>query len=90
MVNRKSVLQRLVPLAGMVLAAPFAQADASYRETVQITGGALIETLKNIPFMPKSMKQILEPMVSRKALHVDSLYVAPMRCVTDRLERFGA
>lgn len=73
MVNRKSVLQRFVPLAGMVLAAPFAQADASYRETVQITGGSLIETLKNIPFMPKSMKQILEPMVSRKALHGNQL-----------------
>ena len=71
--NRNSIRYRCVPLGGLLLAAGLAHADASYQETVQVTGGSLVDTLKKIPFMPKSMKQILEPMVSRKALHGNQL-----------------
>ena len=69
--------RRANSLAGAILASTLACtlacADASYQETVQITGGALVETLQKIPFMPKSMKQILEPMVSSKALRGNQL-----------------
>jgi hypothetical protein len=67
---RRHVMRRLFQsLAGALFAVSLAQADASYQESVQVTGGSLVDTLKAIPFMPKSMKQILEPTVSRKAVH---------------------
>jgi hypothetical protein len=58
----------------LVLFAPLlisrlALADASYQESVQITGGQLVETLRSVPFLPKSMKQLLDPLKTTKMVH---------------------
>jgi hypothetical protein len=50
-----------------------AWADAAYQESVQITGGQLVDSLKSIPFMPKSFKQMLDPIVSHVLLHGNQL-----------------
>jgi hypothetical protein len=36
-------------------------ADSSYEQIVQVTGGQLVDAIKNIPFMPKQMKQLTAP-----------------------------
>jgi hypothetical protein len=66
-------LAGLAPPSAVLLVVPPAYADASYQETVQVTGGSLVDAFKKLPFMPKSMKQMLEPIVSRKAVHGNQL-----------------
>jgi len=59
---------------GLLLAAAnVAHADASYQETTQITGGQLVDTLKSVPFAPKSIKKIFDPINSLKLLHGNQL-----------------
>ncbi len=58
---------------GLLLIHRLACADAGYSETVQITGGSLVESLRSIPFMPKSFKQLLEPTTSSKWVHGNQL-----------------
>ena len=82
---KQGTLIKGLSLAGLLLAFPLAHADAGYQETVQVTGGALVDTLKQIPFMPKSMKQILEPIVSRKAVHGNQL-VSTSRTTTEIID----
>jgi hypothetical protein len=48
-------------------------ADASYQETTQITGGQLVDTLKSIPFAPKRVQKMFDPVNSRKMLHGNQL-----------------
>ncbi len=36
-------------------------ADASYQSSTQITGGALVDSMKSIPFMGKTMKKMFAP-----------------------------
>jgi hypothetical protein len=56
---RKNIT-RVIALA--LLAGPAAcYADSSYEHTSQITGGQLIDGLKNIPFISKQMKSLTEP-----------------------------
>jgi hypothetical protein len=62
-----------IALACLLSVYGVARADASYEETVQITGGQLVESLRSVPFMPKSFKQMLEPIVTRKVLHGNQL-----------------
>lgn len=52
-----------------LLTSRLAFADASYQESVQITGGQLVETLRSVPFLPKSMKQLLDPLKTTKMVH---------------------
>jgi len=46
-----------------------ALADASYQETTQITGGQLVDTLKSMPFAPKQVQKMFDPVNSLKMLH---------------------
>jgi hypothetical protein len=57
----------------LVVAGGSASADAGYQDTTQITGGALVQMLRSIPFMPKSTKQVLEPMVTTIELRGNQL-----------------
>ena len=50
-----------------------ALADASYQETTQITGGQLVDTLKSMPFAPKQVKKMFDPVNSLKMLHGNQL-----------------
>jgi hypothetical protein len=63
----------MAALGCLLLGNGVALADASYQETVQITGGQLVESLRSVPFMPKSFKQMLEPIVTRKVLRGNQL-----------------
>jgi len=49
-------------IAVALVASPLAgYADSSYEHTSQVTGGQFINAIKNIPFLPKSMKALTEP-----------------------------
>ncbi len=39
-------------------------ADSSYQETTQMTGGQLVDSLKNIPFMGKKFKSLTDPVTT--------------------------
>ncbi len=43
--------------------------DSSYKETTQMTGGQLIDSLKNIPFMGKQMKSLTDPVTTTTMVH---------------------
>jgi hypothetical protein len=57
----------------LVVLSGSASADAGYQDTTQITGGALVQMLRSIPFMPASAKQVLEPMVTTVELRGNQL-----------------
>jgi hypothetical protein len=59
--------------AALLLVHRLASADAGYTETVQITGGQLVDSLRSVPFMPKSLKQLFEPTASSKWVHGNQL-----------------
>jgi hypothetical protein len=44
-------------------------ADSSYEHTMQVTGGQLIDAIKNIPFAPKSVKALTEPTTETTMVH---------------------
>jgi hypothetical protein len=50
----------VVVLLGSALSG-IAFADASYQSSTQITGGALVDSMKSIPFMGKTMKKMFAP-----------------------------
>ena len=65
---------RHIKLFGCLLAVTnVALADASYQETTQITGGQLVDTLKSMPFAPKQVQRIFDPVNSLKMLHGNQL-----------------
>jgi hypothetical protein len=65
---------RDVKLFGCLLAVTnVALADASYQETTQITGGQLVDTLKSMPFAPKQVQKMFDPVNSLKMLHGNQL-----------------
>jgi hypothetical protein len=43
--------------------------DSSYRETTQMTGGQLVDSLKSIPFMSKQLKGLTDPMTTTTMVH---------------------
>ena len=64
------MITRYLKSIGCLLAVTnVALADASYQETTQITGGQLVDTLKSVPFAPKQVKKIFDPVNSLKMLH---------------------
>jgi len=48
--------KRWIPVIGgsLIVLRGTASADAGYQDTTQITGGALVQMVRSIPFMPKS------------------------------------
>ena len=66
-------IRYLTSLGCLLAATNVALADASYQETTQITGGQLVDTLKSVPFAPKQVKKIFDPVNSLKMLHGNQL-----------------
>jgi hypothetical protein len=66
-------IRNLMPLGCLLAATNVALADASYQETTQITGGQLVDTLKSVPFAPKQVKKMFDPVNSLKMLHGNQL-----------------
>ena len=67
--------KRWIPVIGgsLVVLSGTASADAGYQDTTQITGGALVQMFRSIPFMPKSTKHVLDPMVTQVELRGNQL-----------------
>lgn len=59
----KICAQGIVTLA-LALGPLVCHADSSYRETTQMTGGQLVDSLRNIPFMSKQMKSLTDPVTT--------------------------
>lgn len=59
--------------SSLIVLGSAARADAGYQETTQITGGSLVDSLRAMPFLPKSTKRLFEPTVSSVALHGNQL-----------------
>jgi hypothetical protein len=66
-------IRYLTSLGCLLAATNMALADASYQETTQITGGQFVDTLKSMPFAPKQVKKIFDPVNSLKMLHGNQL-----------------
>ncbi len=56
--NSKS--QRIIAVT-LALTPLLCYGDSSYRETTQLTGGQLVDSLKHIPFMSKQLKSMTDP-----------------------------
>jgi hypothetical protein len=67
--------KRLIRAIGgsLIVLSGTASADAGYQDSTQITGGALVKMVRSIPFMPKSTKQLLDPVVTRVELRGNQL-----------------
>lgn len=52
--------QRFIAIT-LALSPLLSYGDSSYRETTQLTGGQLIDSLKHIPFMSKQLKSMTDP-----------------------------
>jgi len=53
----------------LLLTSQLAFADASYQSTTQITGGALVDTIKRVSFLSKSIKEMLAPISTVTIVH---------------------
>lgn len=53
----------------MLLAAQTARADASYQKSYQITGGSLVDSIKNIAFISKEAGELTAPMNTLVLVH---------------------
>ena len=63
-----SCAQGMVTLA-LALSPLVCYGDSSYRETTQMTGGQLVDSLKSIPFMSKQLKGLTDPMTTTTMVH---------------------
>ncbi|MGB7267643.1 MAG: hypothetical protein WBC92_19150 [Terracidiphilus sp.] len=61
-------VQGMVTLA-LVLGPLACYGDSSYQETTQMTGGQLVDSLKNIPFMGKQVKSLTAPTTTTTMVH---------------------
>lgn len=69
---------KLITFAGLLSAVGFAGtgtawADASYQETVQISGGSMVESLRSMPFGQSQIRKMFDPINSRTMLHGNQL-----------------
>lgn len=71
---------KLITVAGVfgvmgLVAAPALWADATYQETVQITGGSLVDALRSMPFGQTRIRKMLAPVNSVTLLHGNQLAI---------------
>jgi hypothetical protein len=62
-------IRKVAPLAVMLLGSRLMFADASYQETTQITGGSMVDSLKSISFLSKSMSNAFAPITTTTMVH---------------------
>jgi hypothetical protein len=61
---------RKVAALGVILSGnQFMFADASYQETTQVTGGSMVDSLKSVSFLSKSMSNMFAPMTTTTMVH---------------------
>ncbi len=62
-------VRKIVALGVIVLVSRFTFADASYQETSQITGGTMVDQLKSISFLGKTMNNLFAPTNTLTMVH---------------------
>lgn len=62
-------IRKVTALGVMLLASRLLFADASYQETTQVTGGSMVDSLKSISFLSKSMSNAFAPMTTTTMVH---------------------
>ena len=62
-------IRKLPALGIMLLASRLLFADASYQETTQVTGGSMVDSLKSVSFLSKSMGNMFAPMTTITMVH---------------------
>ena len=62
-------IRKVAALAVILLGNRFMFADASYQETSQITGGSMVDALKSVSFLSKSMSNVFAPITTTTMVH---------------------
>jgi hypothetical protein len=62
-------IRKIAALGIILLGNRFMYADASYQETTQITGGSMVDSLKSVSFLSKSMSNAFAPMTTTTMVH---------------------
>ena len=62
-------IRKLAALGVILVANRFMYADASYQETTQVTGGSMVDSLKSVSFLSKSMRDAFAPMTTTTMVH---------------------
>jgi hypothetical protein len=62
-------IRKVASLGIMLLASRLMFADASYQETTQVTGGSMVDSLKSVSFLSKSMSNMFAPMTTVTMVH---------------------
>jgi hypothetical protein len=62
-------IRKIAALGVILLGNRFMFADASYQETTQVTGGSMVDSLKSVSFLSKSMSNMFAPMTTTTMVH---------------------
>ncbi len=62
-------IRKVAALGIILLGSRLLFADASYQETTQITGGTMVDSLKSISFLSKSMRDAFAPITTTTMIH---------------------
>src|SRR6202453_3565667 len=62
-------IRKVAALGVILLGNRFMYADASYQETTQVTGGSMVDSLKSVSFLSKSMSNMFAPMTTTTMVH---------------------
>ena len=62
-------IRKVAALGVILLGNRLMFADASYQETTQITGGSMVDSLKSVSFLSKSMSNMFAPMTTITMVH---------------------
>src|ERR1700684_4190401 len=62
-------IRKVAALGVILLGNRFMYADASYQETTQVTGGSMVDSLKSVSFLSKSMSNMFAPITTMTMVH---------------------
>src|ERR1700691_1786685 len=62
-------IRKVAALGVILLGNRFMYADASYQETTQVTGGSMVDSLKSVSFLSKSLGNMFAPMTTTTMVH---------------------
>src|SRR3984957_1655321 len=62
-------IRKIAALGIILLGNRFMYDDASYQETTQVTGGSMVDSLKSVSFLSKSMSNAFAPMTTTTMVH---------------------
>src|SRR6202453_381813 len=62
-------IRKIAALGIILLGNRLMYADASYQETTQVTGGSMVDSLKSVSFLSKSMSNMFAPMTTTTMVH---------------------